>query len=140
MTTEREGEGPPRFEPIPHVQDRIAAQVVDAAYHVHKQLGPGLVEEVYEICMCYEMKKRGLSFKRQVPVPVVYDGIKLDVRLRLDMVVADCVIVELKAVEKVNPVFEAQLLTYLKLSNRRLGLLINFNVSRIKDGIQRVVL
>ncbi|HUW56327.1 MAG TPA: GxxExxY protein [Planctomycetota bacterium] len=136
---EREQTEKSAFEPIPEETDRIAAAVVDAAYHVHAALGPGLLESVYEACLCHELKKRGFSFKTQVAVPVVYDGVKLDAGLRLDILVADCVIVELKAVEKTNPLFEAQLLTYLKLSNHRLGLLVNFNVPVIREGIRRII-
>ena len=128
------------FDPVPEAVDRVATAVVDAAYAVHTHLGPGLLESVYETCLCRELSKRGLEFKTQVPLPVTYDGVRLDAGLRLDLLVADCIVVEIKAVEKMNPLFEAQLLTYLKLANRRLGLLINFNVPFIRDGIQRIVL
>lgn len=128
------------FDPVPEAVDRVATAVVDAAYAVHTHLGPGLLESVYETCLCRELSKRGLEFKTQVPLPVSYDGVRLDAGLRLDLLVADCIVVEIKAVEKMNPLFEAQLLTYLKLANRRLGLLINFNVPFIRDGIQRIVL
>ncbi len=128
------------FDPVPEAVDRVATAVVDAAYAVHTHLGPGLLESVYETCLCRELSNRGLEFKTQVPLPVTYDGVRLDAGLRLDLLVADCIVVEIKAVEKMNPLFEAQLLTYLKLANRRLGLLINFNVPFIRDGIQRIVL
>jgi GxxExxY protein len=129
-----------QFEPIPAETERIARQVVEAAFAVHKTLGPGLLESVYEVCLCHELSKRGVPFGSQVSLPVVYDGIRLDAGLRLDIVAGEAVIVELKAVEKHNPLFEAQLLTYLKLTGQRLGLLINFNVPLIKDGIKRIVL
>jgi len=113
---------------------------VDAAYAVHRALGPGLLESVYEICLVHELVKRGLNVERQVSLPVVYDSIRLDAGLRLNLLVEKQVVVELKAVELLLPVHKAQVLTYLKLSSHRLGLLINFNVSLIKDGIQRVAL
>jgi GxxExxY protein len=125
------------FEPISKDVDEVARQIVDAALAVHRTLGPGLTEPVYEVCLCYELSQRGLSFRSQLPLPVIYKGIRLDAQLRLDLLVEDCVIVELKSVEHLLPVFEAQLLTYLKLSGKRLGLLINFNVPRLKDGIKR---
>ena len=120
--------------------DAIAKQVVDAAYAVHRALGPGLLESVYEICLVHELVKRGLNVERQVSLPVVYDSLRLDAGLRLDLVVERQVVVELKAIEILLPVHEAQLLTYLKLSWYRLGLLINFNVSLIKHGIRRMAL
>lgn len=128
------------FQPIPAETEEIARLVVDAAFAVHKNLGPGLLESVYEVCLCHELKKRGVSFRNQVSLPVFYDGERLDAGLRLDILAGESVIVELKAVEKHNPLFEAQLLTYLKLTGHRLGLLINFNVTLIKDGIKRIVL
>lgn len=127
------------FVPIPEDVERVAQEVVDAAFNVHKALGPGLLESVYEVCLAQELELRGLSVERQVPVPVVYQGVKLDAGLRLDMLVAGLVVVEIKAVEKHNPVFDAQLLSYLKLSGLRLGLLINFTVPIIKAGIKRIV-
>lgn len=123
----------------PHINN-ISRQIIDAAFAVHSTLGPGLLENIYEICLCHELGKRGLNIARQVSLPLVYDDIRLEAGLRLDLVVEDAVIVELKAVELILPVHSAQLLTYLKLSGRRLGLLINFNVARIKDGIKRLVL
>jgi GxxExxY protein len=126
--------------PVPPEVDRIAKIVVDAAYTIHRSLGPGLLESVYEACMAHELRKRGMIFQTQVSLPIVYDGEKLDVGLRLDLLVGDCLIVELKAVEKAIPLYDAQLLTYLKLTGYRLGLLINFNVPVIKDGIRRIVL
>jgi GxxExxY protein len=126
--------------PIPAETERIATIVIDAAMTVHKALGPGLLEPVYEACLCHELSKRGIPFRSQVSLPVVYDGIRLAAGLRLDLIVAEAVIIELKAVERHNPLFEAQLLTYLKLTDHRLGLLINFNVPLLKDGIKRMVL
>lgn len=128
------------LEPIADEIDRIATAVVDAAFAVHKKLGPGLLESVYEVCLCHELSKRGIAFERQVSLPVVYDGVRLDAGLRLDLLVEKQVIVELKAVEKHNPVYEAQLLTYLRLTGYRLGLIVNFNVALIKQGIKRIAL
>lgn len=120
--------------------DALARQVVDAALRVHKPLGPGLLESVYETCLHHELTKRGIACRRQVPVPVIYDGIRLEANLRLDLLVGDAVVVEVKAAESHSPVFEAQLLTYLKLTGCRLGLLVNFNVPLIKNGIRRMIL
>jgi GxxExxY protein len=120
--------------------DRVATCIVDSAYRVHRTLGPGLLESVYETCLARELEIRGMAVERQVDVPVVYEGLKLDAGLRLDLLVDKRVIVEVKAVEKMIPVFDAQLLTYLKLTGLRLGLLINFNVPVIKDGIKRLAL
>lgn len=125
--------------PIPEASERIAAAIVDAAFRVHVSLGPGLLESVYEICLSHELGKRGIGYERQVSLPVVYDNIKIDAGLRLDLVVDNCVIVEIKAVQEHHPIFDAQLLTYMKLTGIRLGLLINFNVLKIKDGIKRLV-
>ena len=119
--------------------DRIAAMVVDAAYKVHSQLGPGLLESTYEACLEHELKKRGLTVARQVPQPVHYDDIVIDTGYRLDLIVNDAIIIELKAVENLLPIHQAQLLAYLKLSGRTLGFLINFNVPLIKNGIRRLV-
>ena len=114
--------------------------IVDAAFTVHKSLGPGLLEKVYEVCFCHELAKRGLQFERQVNVPVVYDGLRFEECLRLDVVVEELVVCELKAVETLLPLHTAQLITQLKLSGKRLGFLLNFNVPLIKNGIKRVVL
>lgn len=119
--------------------ERVAREIVDASFKVHQVLGPGILESVYETCLAYELSKRGLKVLRQVMVPIVYDGQQLDDGLRLDLMVEDCVIVEVKAVEKMLPLFEAQALTYLKLTGKRLALLINFNVPLIKDGIKRII-
>ena len=128
------------IEPIPPEVDRIAREIVDSAYCVHSNLGTGLLEWVYENCLAYELNKRGLRISQQLSLPVIYDGRRLDSGLRLDFLVEDCVIVELKAVERLLPVHHAQVLTYLKLTGYRLGLLINFNVSVIKNGIKRLAL
>ncbi len=127
-------------EAIPEETNRVAKDVVDAAFRVHSALGPGLLENVYEACLRHELSKRGLRTERQVSLPVVYDTVRLDAGLRLDLVVENRVVVELKAIEAVLPVHEAQLLSYLKLSGHRLGLLINFNVPLIRDGIKRIAL
>ena len=128
------------FEPIDHSTEQIAKKVIDAAFTVHTKLGPGLLEKVYEICFCHELQKRGLNYLRQVDIPIVYDEITFEEGLRLDVLVEDCIICELKALENVNPVWEAQILSHLKLTNKRLGFLINFNVPKIKYGIKRFVL
>ena len=120
--------------------DMIAAAVVEAAFKVHRALGPGLLESVYEACVCHELAKSHIPFQRQLALPVIYDGCRLESGLRIDLLVADSVVVELKASEQHQSLFEAQLLTYLKLSERRLGLLINFNVRYLKEGIKRVIL
>ena len=127
-------------EPIPKETDKVASKIVDAAFAVHTALGPGLLESVYEACLLHELEKRGLKAERQVLLPVVYDNLRLDAGLRLDLVVENRVVVELKAVEMLLPVHKAQVLTYLKLSGHRLGLLVNFNSVLIKDGIQRIAL
>jgi GxxExxY protein len=127
------------FEKLPAELERVATQIVDAAFKVHTELGPGLLESVYEKCLAHELTKRGLNVERQVRVPIVYDGVVLDEPLRLDLLVEESVIVEVKAVEKMHPVFRCQMLTYLKLSHKRLGFMINFNVPLIKNGIDRVI-
>lgn len=129
-----------QFRPLSDREEEIAKQIVDAAYCVHKKLGPGLLERIYEVCFCHELRKRGLRFRREAAVPLVYDGITFNEGLRLDVVVDDLVICELKAADNPNPVWEAQLLSYLKLTGKRLGFLINFNVPIIKHGIKRMVL
>ncbi len=120
--------------------DLIAKDVVDAAYRIHTKLGPGLLESAYEACLAYELTKRGYQVERQKPQPVVYDGLEIEVGYRLDVLVNGEVIVELKSVEQVLPIHHAQLMTYLKLSGKTLGLLINFNVPVIKQGIRRVAM
>jgi len=126
--------------PIPPEDERIARLIVDSAYTVHKALGAGLLESVYEPCLCHELGKRGLSYKRQVIVPLMYDGIKFSEGFRLDILVEGRIICELKSVDKMENVHLSQVLTYLKLTGNRLGFLINLNVSLIKNGIKRVIL
>ncbi len=127
------------FEPIPEELEIIGKKIVDAAYTVHKSLGPGLLEKVYEICFCHELTKRGLHYLRQIDLPVVYDGLTFEEGLRLDVLIEDKIICEIKAVDLVNPVWDAQILSHLKLTNKRLGYLINFNVTNIGQGIKRFV-
>ena len=124
---------------IPTEIEFVGEKVLDAAFKVHTSLGPGLLESVYEACMAYELRKCGLKVETQVSLPVTYDNVKVDAGLRIDIMVENCVIVELKSVENMNPVYEAQLLTYLKLTKMRLGYLINFNVPHLKDGFKRLV-
>jgi GxxExxY protein len=124
---------------LSETEEAIARKIVDAAYTVHKALGPGLLEKVYEVCFCHELAKRGLQYVRQVDIPIEYDGLKFDEGLRLDVLVENLVICELKAVEEMNPVWEAQTISHLKLTGKRLGFLINFNVPLIKNGIKRMV-
>jgi GxxExxY protein len=116
-----------------------SGQVVDSAMKVHSTLGPGLLESAYEICLAHELRKRGLTVTTQLPLPVVYDGIQLEVGYRIDLLVEEAVVVELKALSKLLPVHEAQLLSYLKLGGHRIGLLINFHVLHLKDGIKRMI-
>ncbi len=120
-------------------ENEIAREIVDAAYKIHTTLGPGLLESVYETVLSAELRKRGLSVERQQAIPVVYEGERVDLGFRADLVVEKKVIVEIKSVEAVNPVHHKQLLTYLRLADKRLGLLINFNVALIKQGIKRIV-
>lgn len=128
------------YEPISPELDRIGRNIVDAAFHVYKNLGPGLLEKVYEICFCYELEKRGLSYQRQVEVPITYESLSFAEGLRLDVLVEGKIICELKALENVNPVWEAQVLSQLKITGLRLSYLINFNVINIGQGIRRFVL
>jgi GxxExxY protein len=128
------------FTPISEKEDKIGKCVVDSAFSVHRNLGPGLLENVYEVCFRHELSKRGLSYQKQVVIPIIYDGIKFEEGLRIDVLVEDLVICELKAVNEMSPLFTAQLLTYLKLTKKRLGYLINFNVPIIKNGIKRIAL
>jgi GxxExxY protein len=128
------------FAPISPDVERVGKAVLDAAFKVHTALGPGLLESVYETCVAFELTQSGLCAQTQVALPVTYQGIKMDAGLRPDMIVEECVIVEFKSVETMHPVFEAQLITYLKLTGIRLGFLINFNVVHLKDGIKRMVL
>ena len=117
----------------------VTGAVVDAAFKVHSVLGPGLLESAYHACLAYELRKRGLKVLTQVELPVMYDGIRIDVGYRIDLVVEGSVVVELKTVNKLLPVHAAQLLSYLKLGRFRAGLLINFHAARLKDGIKRMI-
>lgn len=119
--------------------ENIGRIVVNSAFKVHKELGPGLLEKVYEICLAHELTKAGISVARQLDVPVVYDGIVFKEGLRLDLLVGNEVIVEIKAIETINPVWQAQVISHLKLTGKQLGFLINFNTPLIKDGIQRFI-
>lgn len=121
-------------------ENNIATKVLDAAFKVHKNLGPGLLESSYQSCLCYELNNSGLLVKKEVGLPLIYDKVKLDLGYRVDLIVENKLIVEIKAVEAIHDVHLAQVLTYLKLTNYRLGLLLNFNVSLLKDGIKRVIL
>jgi len=118
----------------------VTEQIIGCAIAVHRALGLGLLESAYEECLCYELAEQGLAFSRQAPMPVVYKGVKLDCGYRVDVIVADTVLVEIKAVEDLLPIHEAQLLTYLRLSQLRTGLLINFHTKILRDGIRRRVL
>jgi GxxExxY protein len=117
----------------------VSGQVVDAAIKVHSILGPGLLERAYQVCLAHELGKRGIRVRTEVPLPVQYDGIELDLAYRIDLLVEACIVVEIKAVARILPIHEAQLLSQLRLSDHRVGLLINFNVARLKDGIVRMV-
>lgn len=119
-------------------EDEVARQIVDAAYQVHTTLGPGLMESVYEVVLAHELGQRGLAVARQVPVGVTYKNIRFDLGFRADMVVDNVVLVELKSVETLLPVHKKQVLTYIKVADLRLGLLVNFGAARIKDGITRI--
>ncbi len=129
-----------KYLPLSEVEESIGKKIVNAAFIVHKELGPGLLEKIYEICFCHELEKQGLGVKRQYEMPIVYDGITFDNGLRIDVLVEDLVVCELKAVDLVNSVWEAQLLSYLRLSKKRLGYIINFNAALIKNGIKRMVI
>jgi GxxExxY protein len=120
-------------------ENDISGKIIGAAIEVHKKLGPGLLESAYEECLCCEMQLRGIEFERQVPLSLNYKGVVLDCAYRLDLLVEDKVIVELKSIEGLEPIHEAQMLTYLKLRNAWQGLIINFNVIMLKDGIRRLV-
>lgn len=119
-------------------ENQISGIVLDAAIAVHTGLGPGLLESAYEACLCYELVSRGLKVQTQVPLPIKYRAVTIDVAYRIDLLVEELVIVEIKAIERLMPIHDAQLLSYLKLSNKKLGLLINFHVLRLKDGYKRI--
>ncbi len=129
-----------KFKVLSKREESIAEKIVDAAFKVHKVLGPGLLERVYEVCFCHELSKRGLKYQRQVDLPITYDGMIFDEGLRVDVLVEELIICELKAVDQMNPLWKAQLLSHLRLTGKRLGFLINFNVPLIKNGINRIIL
>lgn len=129
-----------KFKALSKREEFIAEKIVAAAFTVHKALGPGLLERVYEVCLCHELTKRELKYQRQVDIPIRYDGMIFDEGLLLDVFVEELIICELKAVDEMNPVWTAQILSHLKLTGKRLGFLINFNVPLIKNGIKRIIL
>jgi GxxExxY protein len=124
---------------LPERTEALAKEIVDIAYKVHKELGPGLLESVYEKCFCYELAQRGIAYQCQKQVPIVYSDLVIDEGLRLDILVEDHILIELKAQEQVHPVWEAQLLSYMKLTGKRIGFLINFHTPLIKNGIRRLI-
>ncbi len=128
------------IRPLSQREKEIGKLTVNAAYIVHSRLRPGLLEKIYEVCLAYELEKAGLKVKRQIDIPIKYDDIIFEEGLKLDILVKDSVICELKAVDRVNPVWEAQILSHLRLTDKRLGYLINFNVPLIKNGIKRFVI
>jgi GxxExxY protein len=128
------------YKQLSEREEEIGKAVVNTAYKVHAELGPGLLERVYEVCLAHELRKLDFLVVRQVDIPIQYDGITFDEGLRLDILVENKVIIEVKAVDLVNPVWQAQVLSHLKLTNLRLGYLINFNVPLIKEGIKRIIL
>ena len=119
--------------------NEVSGAIIGAAIEVHQSLGPGLLESAYEECLCYELRERGVRLRRQVPLPVVYKGVRLEIGYRIDLVVEGVVVVELKTVEKLLPVHEAQLLTYLKLTHLSVGLLLNFHSAVLRNGLRRLV-
>jgi len=118
----------------------LCAEITDCAYQVHKKLGPGLLEKIYEACFCYELSKRGIKNRRQIDLPIIYDDLVFDEGLRIDVLVDDLIICELKAVEQINPLWQAQIMSHLRLTGNHVGFIINFNVSMIKNGIRRYCL
>ena len=120
-------------------EDRIAAAIVDAGYQVHRALGPGLLESAYEECLAFELAERSISVRRQVAMPITYKSVQLEAGYRLDLIVQSLVVVEVKAIEQFQPIHQAQLMTYLRLSGCRLGFLMNFNVQMFKTGVRRIV-
>ncbi|HEY1612198.1 MAG TPA: GxxExxY protein [Rhizomicrobium sp.] len=126
-------------EPIPAETEKIARSAIDAGLKVHTILGPGLLESVYENCLAHELTERGITVERQIALPIVYEGTKLDAGFRIDLLLARAVVLEIKSVDTLAPIHQAQILTYLKLSGCRLGFLMNFNVPLFKDGVKRMV-
>ena len=133
MSTEK------NYAPLSEREQFLGKEIVDAAFKVHNELGPGLLERIYEACFCYELKKKGINFKRQADLQLYYDNSLLDDTLRVDVFVDELVICELKSVELVNAVWPLQVVSHLKISRKRLGYLINFNVPKIKEGIKRFI-
>ncbi len=131
---------PRLFEEVDPETDELASRVVEAAFRVHRTLGPGLLENAYELCLFYELNKLGLKAQRQVDIPLTYGEVRLDAGFRLDLLVENRIIIEVKAVDSLLPIHEAQILTYLKLTGNKLGFLMNFNVRLLKKGLKRVVL
>jgi GxxExxY protein len=128
------------YSPLEPWINELSGVIIDAAYDVHTRLGPGMLESVYEKCMCIALEKRGVAHERQKRISLEYDGMRIEDAFRIDLIVENAIVIELKTVEVVLPLHEAQLLTYLRLTSYRLGLLINFNVPRIRDGIRRMIL
>ena len=122
---------------LTEVEEFLSREIVDCTYKVHKELGPGLLEKIYEVCFCHELKKKDIPFKRQVKLPIIYDGMEFDEGLQLDVLVDNKIICEFKAVDIVNPIWQAQVLSHLKLTDLHVGFVINFNSALIKDGIRR---
>jgi GxxExxY protein len=120
--------------------NKLSYGIIGCAYSVHRRLGPGLLESTYEVCLEHELKKNNLVVSRQVSLPVVYDAVKLEAGYRVDLLVEDTIILEIKSVDQLAPIHQAQLMTYLKLSEKKLGLLINFNVVDLKTGIKRIIM
>ena len=125
--------------PLPLEVEELSRTLVDSAFKVHQALGPGLLESVYEACLCVELGKRGIRHETQAPIPLIYEDVRIEAGLRLGLLVEKSVILELKAVDKLLPIHQSQLLTYLKLADLRLGLLINFNVAMFKQGVRRII-
>jgi GxxExxY protein len=128
------------YSPLPDRTERLASQIVDACYSVHREMGPGLLESIYEECLCLELENRSIPHVRQVQVPVRYKAHELGTRLRIDVLVDDMIILELKCVKSFEPVHEAQILSYLKLASKPLGFLLNFHVANIGKGIRRYIM
>lgn len=126
--------------PAPPERDPLTDRVIGFAIEVHRHLGPGLLESAYEECLCHELRQNDFAFRRQVPLPVIYKSVRLDCGYRIDLVVEDQLILELKAIERLLPIHEAQVITYMRLSGMRTGLLLNFNTAVLRDGIRRLML
>jgi GxxExxY protein len=125
---------------LPDRIEDIAREIVDSSFRVHSALGPGLLESVYETCMHHDLRRRGLSVEKQVPVAITFDTLRIDAGLRIDLLVEKSIVVEIKSVERMIPVYQAQILSYLKLANLKLGFIVNFNVPKIREGIRRYAL